>query len=113
MLRRTLHPPLQGEGIGGLRPPHFGDADAKASAMSHRAKQNAIRGGVTPSRSGAPSPSPPSLPSRPAPFRAGLLHMSEEGQKEGVVPACAFDFETHGDFLWMRTDDVESHLSKD
>src|SRR5579872_743228 len=43
-----------------------------------------------------------------SPFTAGLSHMTEYGQKEGIVPAGAFDFAPNGSAVWMGSQDIES-----
>ena len=44
---------------------------------------------------------------------AGLSHVAEEIEKEGIVPASAFDFLTHGYAVGMRANDVECESSQD
>src|SRR5262245_29898496 len=48
---------------------------------------------------------PPCSPTLP--FRAGLSHMTEHAEKEGIVPAGSLDFLTHGERSWVSTEDVE------
>src|SRR5476651_1438797 len=50
-------------------------------------------------------------PPGPFPARAGLSHMADCLQKEGVVPACAFDFAAYRGLKRKRLQDVECDLS--
>src|SRR3979490_340848 len=43
--------------------------------------------------------------------KAGLSHMADCLQKEGVVPACAFDFAAYRGLMRNRLQDVECKLS--
>ena len=49
----------------------------------------------------------------PSPLWAGLSHVADEIEKEGIVPTGAFDFLTHGYPVWMRSNDIESESSQD
>src|SRR5450755_921736 len=47
------------------------------------------------------------------PLQAGLSHVAEEVEKEGVVPAGTFDFLAHGYAVWMRANDIDCESSQD
>ena len=44
---------------------------------------------------------------------AGLSHVGDEVEEEGVVPSSAFDFLTHGGRIWMRANDVDCEAPQD
>src|SRR5690349_13753346 len=52
----------------------------------------------------------PCLP--PPPLRAGLSHLGEEGEQEGIVPSGAFDFSAERSLVRMRSENVEGQLSQ-
>ncbi len=47
----------------------------------------------------------------PSPLRAGLSHMSDDGEQEGIVPSCALDFASDGGLVWVAPEEVEGELS--
>src|ERR1700737_2789715 len=48
-----------------------------------------------------------------SPQGAGLSHVAEEIEKEGVVPSGTFDFLAQGYSVWMRANDIECESSQD
>src|SRR5437660_11835270 len=42
-----------------------------------------------------------------SPLAAGLSHMTEDCQEEGIVPASALDSASQGGSIWMSSQDVE------
>ena len=52
-------------------------------------------------------------PSQPSPHGAGLSHMTEHAQEEGVVPPRAFDFLAQGRGRGVTADQIEGELSED
>src|SRR5580700_11532154 len=51
-------------------------------------------------------------PPLPLPTRAGLSHLGEHREKEGVVPASVLDFAAYGSLVGMRAKNVECELAQ-
>src|SRR5271168_1970689 len=49
----------------------------------------------------------------PPPCGAGLSHVTEEVEKEGIVPAGTLDFLSHGYGVGMRANDIDRKSSQD
>src|SRR5690242_18073741 len=88
-------------------PPRAGWQEYNSDLRNSQERVSEIRHArLTPAPAAYPSPHPP-------PQGAGLSHMTEGGQEEGIVPACTFDFAADRGAVGVGPQDVECEPAQD